>query len=256
MKKQTILIVIVIVCFTQVAISQVSNGTNTFGGSNEYVGWNTTPGSPDLNIKHELDQPIRFYTDAANGTGLFNNQRMIIDKTPGHVGIGLNFAPGNDVLDILPDVNFPRTGYGINHQTVLQNYGANNICVGVGAGQSNTTGSNNTFMGTLSGSSNAVGSSNTFIGTQAGSGAEQVNNAVAIGCKAEVKCSDCTVIGGKYVGINTTTPQTTLEVNGTITTKQLLIANENQKQDVTAMLNELKNEIAQLKEQLNQITKN
>ncbi|MBS1922411.1 MAG: hypothetical protein JST71_03405, partial [Bacteroidetes bacterium] len=47
-----------------------------------------------------------------------------------------------------------------------------------------------------------------------------------------------------------------LEVNGTITTKQLIIANENQKQDVTAMLNELKNEIAKLKEQLNQITKN
>ncbi len=60
----------------------------------------------------------------------------------------------------------------------------------------------------------------------------------------------------RFVGINTTTPQTTLEVNGTITTKQLIIANENQKQDVTAMLNELKNEIAQLKEQLNQITKN
>jgi ribosomal silencing factor RsfS len=50
--------------------------------------------------------------------------------------------------------------------------------------------------------------------------------------------------------------QSELEVNGTITTKQLIIANENQKQDVTAMLNELKNEIAQLKEQLNQITKN
>ena len=78
--------------------------------------------------------------------------------------------------------------------------------MGLLAWQSNTTGSNNTFMGTLSGSSNAVGSNNTFIGTQAGSGAEQVNNAVAIGCKAEVKCNDCTVIGGKYVGINTTTP--------------------------------------------------
>ncbi len=76
MKKQTILIVIVIVCFTQVAISQVSNGTNTFGGSNEYVGWNTTPGSPDLNIKHELDQPIHFYTNA--GAGTFNNRKMSI----------------------------------------------------------------------------------------------------------------------------------------------------------------------------------
>ncbi len=65
-----------------------------------------------------------------------------------------------------------------------------------------------------------------------------------------------TIASTGNVGINTTTPQTTLEVNGTITTKQLIIANENQKQDVTAMLNELKNEIAQLKEQLNQLTKN
>ncbi len=47
-----------------------------------------------------------------------------------------------------------------------------------------------------------------------------------------------------------------LEVNGTITTKQLIIANENQKQDLIAILNELKNEIGQLKEQINQLTKN
>ena len=44
--------------------------------------------------------------------------------------------------------------------------------------------------------------------------------------------------------------------NGALTVKQIIIKNENQKQDVTAMLNELKNEIAQLKEQLNQLTKN
>ena len=134
--------------------------------------------------------------------------------------------------------------------------GNENTFMGLRAGECNTSGSNNTFMGALSGSSNAGGSNNTFIGAQAGSRAEQVNNAIAIGYKAEVRCNDCTVLGGKFVGINTTTPQTTLEVNGTITTKQLIIANENQKQDVTAMLNELKNEIAQLKEQINQLTKN
>ena len=44
--------------------------------------------------------------------------------------------------------------------------------------------------------------------------------------------------------------------NGALTVKQIIIKDENQKQDVTAMLNELKNEIAQLKEQLNQLTKN
>ena len=44
--------------------------------------------------------------------------------------------------------------------------------------------------------------------------------------------------------------------NGALTVKQIIIKDENQKQDVTAMLNELKSEIAQLKEQINQITKN
>ena len=44
--------------------------------------------------------------------------------------------------------------------------------------------------------------------------------------------------------------------NGALTVKQIIIKDENQKQDVTAMLNELKNEIAQLKEQLNQLAKN
>ncbi|MEI2758191.1 MAG: tail fiber domain-containing protein [Bacteroidia bacterium] len=145
--------------------AQVSVSSNTYSANTNYVGWNTTPGSPDLNIKHELDQPIHFYTNA--GAGTFNYQRMIIDKSPGHIGIGLNFTPGNDVLDILPDINFPNTGIGINHQTVLHNWGANNIFVGVGAGQSNT-GIDNTFMGAYSGTNNTNGYANTFYGKESG----------------------------------------------------------------------------------------
>jgi hypothetical protein len=84
----------------------------------DYLGWDNTVAVP-LEIKHENNRPIRFYTNAGNGT--FLNQRMIIDADPGHIGIGLNHLPGNDVLDILPDVNFPNTGIGINNETVLHN---------------------------------------------------------------------------------------------------------------------------------------
>src|SRR5437867_764066 len=39
--------------------------------------------------------------------------------TGGHVGIGLNHNPANDILDLLPDPAFPRTGLGMNNLTVL-----------------------------------------------------------------------------------------------------------------------------------------
>ncbi|MBL7929412.1 MAG: hypothetical protein JNL47_08115 [Bacteroidia bacterium] len=81
-------------------------------GGNEFLGWDLTPTNiTPLFIKHELNQPIRFFTDAANGVGLFNNQRMIIDVNPGHIGIGLNHMPGNDILDILPDAGIPEYRY-------------------------------------------------------------------------------------------------------------------------------------------------
>ena len=46
--------------------------------------------------------------------------------------------------------------------------GGNNLFVGVGAGQSNTTGRYNTFFGQNAGKSNQTGGSNSFFGTSAG----------------------------------------------------------------------------------------
>ena len=60
-----------LICFwvllSNKTFAQVSTGSNTFLSQTDFVGWNTTPGSPDLNIKHELDQPIHFYTNAGAG---------------------------------------------------------------------------------------------------------------------------------------------------------------------------------------------
>ena len=275
-----------VVAFTLISVTLNAQQWNVFGGNYlagaEYIGANGTSIFP-LELKTIPPLSINFYTNNLPRATILGN---------GKVGIGINNPLWQ--LDVADEINIsqPRNYFMIGGETVLHNAGTENIFTGVNCGKDilagnasanmNTfngfsagefasgndnvfighstgrysNGQSNSFMGTLNGSSNAVGSNNTFIGTQAGSREEQVNNAVAIGYKAEVECNDCTVLGGKFVGINTTTPKTTLEVNGTITTKQLIIANENQNQDLIAMLNELKNEIAQLKEQINQITKN
>ena len=275
-----------VVAFTLISVTLNAQQWNVFfcfylAGA-EYIGANGTSIFP-LELKTIPPLSINFYTNNLPRATILGN---------GKVGIGINNPLWQ--LDVADEINIsqPRNYFMIGGETVLHNAGTENIFTGVNCGKDilagnvsgnmNTfngfsagefasgndnvfighstgrysNGQSNSFMGTLNGSSNAVGSNNTFIGTQAGSREEQVNNAVAIGYKAEVECNDCTVLGGKFVGINTTTPKTTLEVNGTITTKQLIIANENQNQDLIAMLNELKNEIAQLKEQINQITKN
>src|SRR6185436_71510 len=114
-------------------------------------------------------------------------QYMQLNNTasPGHVGIGLGFSPGNDVFDILPDATFPRTGYGINNQTVLHNYGSNNICVGVGAGQSLTSASLNVLIGSQAGALLTNTGANVFVGFKAGAAAvSSVSANVFVGYEA------------------------------------------------------------------------
>lgn len=109
MKNITYLIICISSFFSFKTFGQATITPNTWFSQADYLGWDINPGGPDLNIKHELDKPIRFYTNAGNG--IFNNQRLIIDRTPGHIGIGLNHMPGNDILDILPDAGIPEYRY-------------------------------------------------------------------------------------------------------------------------------------------------
>ncbi len=138
----------------------------------DYLGWDITVNNP-LIIKNEADHPIRFYTNAGNGVTP-NNQRMIIDQEPGHVGIGWNHSPGDDVLDILPDV--PNTGYGINHVTVLHNSGSQNIFAGENAGRNIGTGFSNSFFGMDAGVQNMRMGANTYIGWCAGRNFDRAEN--------------------------------------------------------------------------------
>ncbi len=148
--------------------AQVSTGTNTFFFPIDFVGWNTTPGSPDLNIKHELDQPIHFYTNA--GAGTFNNMRMIILGN-GKVGIGINNPLWQ--LDVADEINIsqPRNYFMIGGETVLHNAGTENIFTGVNCGKDilagNVSGNMNTFNGFSAGEF-ASGNDNVFIGHSTG----------------------------------------------------------------------------------------
>ncbi len=95
--------------------------------------------------------------------------------------------------------------------------GDNNTMVGLNSGQL-SNGNNNTFIGTLSGNTNQIGSNNVALGYNAQIGAA-FSNAIAIGANASVTQSNSLALGGTggnavFVGIGTTAPETTLEVNG------------------------------------------
>jgi hypothetical protein len=81
--------------------------------------WNLTGNTATNPVNHFVgttdNNPLQFGTN--------NTFPQMILNTNSHIGIGLNHLPGNDVLDILPDANFPNTGIGINNETVLHNWG-------------------------------------------------------------------------------------------------------------------------------------
>jgi hypothetical protein len=58
MKRKIKSTLFILLAFAQQMFGQITNGTNTWLGLTDYVGWNTTPNGPDLNIKHELDKPL------------------------------------------------------------------------------------------------------------------------------------------------------------------------------------------------------
>ncbi len=60
-----------------------------------FIGWNILGGNIGLDLKTELAQPIKFYTNA--GAGSLNNLRMMIDGNSGFVGLNHSNPPGIDL---------------------------------------------------------------------------------------------------------------------------------------------------------------
>ncbi len=121
------------------------------------------------------------------------------------------------------------TGNGnsfFGHSAGMSNsFGSANVFFGNSAGSHHTTGNFNTFVGINAGRSNISEGDNTFIGANA-DGAPGVNNATAIGARAQVTQSNSLVLGSisgingatadTNVGVGTTSPTEKLHVNGNI----------------------------------------
>ncbi|MBL7927609.1 MAG: hypothetical protein JNK61_11950, partial [Bacteroidia bacterium] len=170
MKKVILLCVSIALC-PKMIFSQSTRTPNTWGLTTDYLGWDATAGSPQLNIRTTNSDAINFYTNF----GSFASTRMRImggnSATGGFVGIGYNHTP-NFQLDVLNDINIQvnaiNNAYRLNGVTVLQNWGARNIFTGAGAGAALTLGADNAFFGWNAGATNAVAGCNTFIGSEAG----------------------------------------------------------------------------------------
>jgi trimeric autotransporter adhesin len=104
--------------------------------------------------------------------------------------------------------------------------GGENTFIGLQSGLTNTNGDENTFIGSQSGLTNKTGSNNTVIGALGDLSANNLTNATAIGFRAFVGQSNALILGSingingatadTKVGIGTTTPLDTLDIDGTM----------------------------------------
>jgi hypothetical protein len=106
-----------------------------------------------------------------------------------------------------------------------------NTFLGVLAESANTSGTQNTANGASAGITNKTGSKNTFIGDSADVTTDALTNASAIGYKAKVGASNSLVLGGTggnavNVGIGTSIPTSTLQVNGSVATSIVEVGND------------------------------
>ena len=99
--------------------------------------------------------------------------------------------------------------------------GGNNMGFGIYSLSGNTSGNNNIGIGYAAGQTNTTGNDNTLIGKSSDVASNNLTNATAIGSNAIVGASNSLILGGTgayavNVGIGTTTPSETLDVNGNI----------------------------------------
>ncbi len=135
-----------------------------------------------------------------------------------------NLALGHNVLNANTNGD-DNVGVGYNSLS-LNTTGNYNIAVGSGALSNVQSGSSNVAVGRNAGSILSTGSNNTYIGDSIISGSSSSNNETVIGSNITGLGSNSVLIGksgtntktfinSTQVGINTTTPQSTLDVNGT-----------------------------------------
>jgi hypothetical protein len=217
----------------QVAGSYATLGANTFGATQTISSGDVVVGNGNIRLP-ENNGGNQGVIIIGGNSFIHNCCATNADNT--YVGIQAgslsnaasgNTAEGSFALNSLTQGQ-SNTASGFN-ALGQDDAGSNNTGIGVNALFSNNSGANNTAMGFKAGANgndiNTTGSNNTFLGYESAPGATQLTNATAIGANALVGENNALVLGSiaglngatanTNVGIGTSTPGYTLDVQGT-----------------------------------------
>ncbi|MEQ1734182.1 MAG: tail fiber protein [Bacteroidia bacterium] len=207
--------------------------SNTTGTQNVANGayslyYNTTGHSNIANGVYSLYYNTTGHQNTANGMySLTVNTTGFRNTANGFMALEANSTGTDNTADGAYSMWTNTTGYyntANGYQSLMFNStGGNNTASGVQGLGFNTTGGNNTAIGYQAGATNTIGSNNTYLGYSADATLNNLNKATAIGYNAKVGVSNAMVLGGTgvdavNVGINTTAPATSAQLDVTSTT--------------------------------------
>ena len=235
--------------YNNTAVGNESGINLTTGAQNAYFGSRSGHDNLTGDQNTWLGQGAGYTNLLSAGTGVGfhaglntlggNNTFMGHQAGEGTIG-GVAVGSENTAVGDLSMRNFTSASdnAALGRQTLTSlTSGNGNVAVGSAAGILVTTGGGNVLVGYRSGytetPANALttGDNNTFIGYQSGqTSPNQLTNAIAIGYRALVQTSNSMVLGGTganavNVGIGTTSPSSTLDVQGTVSSTGLLFRN-------------------------------
>ena len=210
-----------------VFIGADAGGSNTTGNRNIFIG--SLAGT--ANLTGEQNTVIGYQAgNKLNSTAnTFFGYRAGASATTGNFNSFIGVQAGTNTTTGNANYMF-GTNSGFNNTTGSGNYflgdnagyynttGGFNVYIGANAANgSGVNGSNNVAIGFESGQLNVGGATNMFLGFRADAGANNLQNAVAIGANARVSASNAIVLGGTganavNVGIGTVAPANRLEV--------------------------------------------
>jgi len=223
-----------------VAVGALALNQNTTGGANTAVGFQAMSSSNGL-----FDTAVGYQALMANTVGVnmtavgssallsANDYNASGDVALGNSALRSNTTGGGNTATGMLALGANTTGSNNTATGMLALWanttGSNNTATGFNALASSTTGSNNTVVGYQAGYCPTptcpsplptTGSNSTFVGYNAIPTVDGLTNATAIGAYSNVSASNALVLGGTgayavNVGIGTTSPAATLEVNGT-----------------------------------------
>lgn len=216
-----------------VFLGQGAGAFNDSGSNNNFVGQAAGFNSLSGNNNNFFGWKAGFATSTGNDNAFFGDEAGAANNASNNsfFGSGAGATNSSGTQDCY---------FGINAGN--KTTGSFNSFFGAGAGQFTTTGFDDTFMGNIAGLNNTTGQHNTFIGGNTGgaittesnntflgagaNGAAGNTNSTAIGANASVTASNSLVLGSisgvngaaadTRVGIGTTAPNSTLQVNGSM----------------------------------------